>query len=1426
MNYLSMLLLSLVLLCLCAAVSSAEQAKTVSLPMLIEQDPWTARCDDDGAIPGAQGFGEGYSGFNHAFTVGHRYRVSGRMGWNFLLTLDANGTPAVSDIHAGPYLAKAPVVKVDTEDREVKNAVEVIFGPVKEFTFQVPVDYLGWEILGAYDLRVGNRKVELPDGKWEMRGVLGWVIPLQVADGKVTVNGQVVGMDAKAVRCGDTGVQLAPLANANRVTLQVPVLLGSYTVKTLDGVTVLPAFTGPQTAALPPGRYRLEGNGVHTDLVVEQGTAMANLPTPQEPYLVAWPTGVAPCRAGTFPVAAPWGSETILLPNPQVGGTSLGLGWAKDNSSALLVGVATTKSGWDVKAKFVRGGGKDWVMTLRLVPVDVADPRVGTPISGRILDPRFIDLPLPADGGSFALPANLPVGAYRFEVTARPANTDKWSEDKTPVAAAIVPAGNAPAASLWFAMNRVVYRADEPVDLCTWQSADANGKYRALALAVVNGDGKTMQLGSVRNANGLYTIAAGALAPGDYQIALYEGPTAVAQRTVTITSDEPASHFPIHAYESVINRGLKDVDKLNSIGVNAFLDQAGVWLENEPRVKGMASDMAGLSAYLPQVGPASRYAPQGDRFLDYLDRIGWRFFAQWGSAHQPYGYGITFGDPTVAERLTMTSLWTSQYGRQHPSFLGMNVFDEGGTPRGPHFSDDGSYIEYENFKKKFGRAKPRYLGEDDEAARAWIYDKQDQHNFVYGSIGKRLEEINALGDPGSHLYLGTQNGNLNSMAVDGGHPPLAYKAITLSTFHWYPGYIQTAFILLGNEYHFMQPKPIEFWPLIWADGHFFLTRHEVNLAISRQVDGVGHFHWPDMLTAGTFTAKVGDDEAKAREEGLKALHARITRFGDLFRTVRRDRASEVAVLHSLYDIAPSLFPTKTDQWTGYNNAYKAAFTGYLVISSCLRKGIQAGWVSEEDILQRDGLAGRKVLIVPGITTMLPAVKQRIAAFIAAGGTVFVDGGTTVNLPGAKKLDVDFAAELAKAKFAQTASDGTVSNLNIDRVISDELLVALKPVEAVVGTHLQPGATDLLVTRQASGKASYYYCLNDRIMPLDQLPAPLSEYKVQRYHLPITTEVTLPGNGVVYDVFAGKEVARVAGKATVPVQLAEGEMALFAVLPEAIGRVSVEPVKGARPGEQAEYRVRVLGASGQVLDAAIPLVIQFTGADGKTVRPTIYRSTHAGIYNGEIHIGLFDPQKIHLAVKELMSGATAQLDFGVNAGSAVPRLAVEHKEAVIVENGKALTHFLSTVKRVVIALGDGEGAPDELAVAPLAAALRGRGISVEVRRASELARKSFDIYVGRGMYRMQAEVFAGSSAIPEIDAPVIAIGSSANNILIRTVTQDRNWTRYADRGFPGPGKAYVVHMWQPFSLTDDAVLAVAEDAAGVKQAVQWLRNQLR
>ena len=1347
--------------------------------MLVEHDPWRVECVDDGNIRINGGHGMAYSSLVRDFPPGHSYKVSGQMGWSCVLAVAADGTKTVSDVQAGPHLATPP--KCSIADN---GAFEARFGMVPEFHFRIPVDYGQWEIPGAYDGRAGFRYVELPDGSWKVTGE-GWAVPVKVEKRVLKLGGSAEGLPAGAAKIDADGLTLPdkdmPLpAPAEDKT---PVGYLSVTDQRTKAMSLQPVFESPA---------KVEG----VDFELAEGKGI--------------------------------------------------IGVGKTADVTLVVGVESERGSLETFARFIKGGGMDWKLSATLTPLDLSSVHKGADVAVKLRDASGRDAARTQLDG-------LAPGAYVLNVKAQSPDGKAACE-----ANVLVPVkGAAPACSLWLPQGRLAYAASERIGVYVWLS---NPKAADAELVAVREGFPPVSLGKIEEP-GLVHVEPFTFSPGDVAVQLKMGGKLAAQRTFTVLADDLKTSFIIMAYASILDR-YEDANKLDSLGVKGFLEQSGAVFGLRGRADATAKSLARAAQWLPEVGPADRYATPSGGFMEHLDRKGWKFYAQWGSAHQPWGYGVTFTDHAVVNRLAASSGWASMAGRQHPCFWGMNVFDEGGTPRGPKFTDDASWIEYQAFEKKFGRPKPNYFGEDTEAARAWIYDKQHQHDVVYSGIGHVLDQINRYADPGSYLFLGTQNGNLNSMAVDGGHPPLAYGAISLSTFHWYPDYFHKAFILAGNEYHFMQPQfvnpklagppvnprpgfranqnvhtPIEFYPLIWSDGDIDLTRHEVSLAITRQVDGIAHFHWPGMLDQKYFSENP-DPEIKRYGDGFKAMHAKLTKIGDMLRTIRRDRASEVAVLYSLYDFAPKLYPTKEKDFHAYDQAFHACYTGYCTMISLLRAGVQAGWLCEEEILNVDGLKGRRVLIVPGITSMMPELQAKIERFAARGGTVFVDQGTTVKIAGAKPLPIDFA------NLADTTK--TDKGTKLDTLFMPQVLPVIKQhVVPLVKNVVEPADTDLLVTRQVNGDAVYWLGVNQKLLPLDQLPK-LNCYERQKYMLPIETKLTMPGDGVVYDlmpetlfaagylragsvpvfVFRDRRAAEAHGNATVDVKLQPGDLCAYAVLPEAIGSIKLSAPRKAAVGKPVELRVEVLGESGKLLKAAVPFTIEFTkpmlpsrSSIPYPVRQQLDRSTDSGRWKGSFAVGLFDPSTVTVTVREWLSGKEASAVIQVTA-----KASIDTKQgSVLAENALALPGFFKSAKAMYVVIG--EHTP-ETAVEPLVEALRGRKIDTLVRRASQVAVKQFDTHIGRGIARINGG-FPGAGDALELDRPAIVIGSAADNRLVNYVMWDRRWTTCgAMGGFPGACRGYVSFLWRPFSLVDDGIVAVADDADGLEGVVRFLAKSVK
>lgn len=1358
---------------LLVAAAAAAPLPPVKVLFLVEHDPFTLTCSSDAQVPPQRGHGFGPTWRRYELRPDATYEIRGDMGWSARLTVGREKVTGIGEVTKGPRLATAPKAFVAAD-----GAVEVQLGRVPDFQAQIPLEYGAWEVPGAYASRVGFRRLELPDGAWDVQG-RDWLVPLRVEQGQLWLAGDPTGLaPATATITADT-LRLAPKPGALPPPATPPVLRALLTETSLrpDGSSLTTVSALPE---LPPR------GGTPASLSAE----------------AFWAVGR--------------GSDVS-------GGKRLEVVVVDDGKSLLITPVYLTG-----------GKGRSHLDgTLRALDESSLFPS------------RKVQLN--AGKTTFASINPAAAGLYELRLTAVNA------QDVTDVLVSVVFAHRSPAAaSLWLPQARTCFTDREAIDVAVWATAPA--EVRLVATREGQGDVVLAEPGR----NGTVVLPPFSFAPGDVRLELRRGADVLARRTLSIVPGERPSRFAVMAYGNFLGSRTwrEDIDKMQRLGIRGCLDQAGTMLASATQCTGLATSLAAVVPLLPDVGPADRYAASAPGLLDRLDRLGWQYIAQWGCAHQPWGVGMSWGDPVVQARLAASSAWIAMQARRHPAFLGINLFDEGGTARGPRMEMDGTSIEYEHFRQAFGRAKPTWFGEDDAAARAWIYDKQEQMNAVYRATADVMADLNRLADPAAALTLGTQNGNLNSMAVDGGHPPLAYRALTRSTMHYYPVWRKSG-SLMGNEYHFMLPSAagVEFTPLIDANGSPSASLHEVSLMLSRQVDGLAYFHWDSGSTwslmptthQAFFLSSRLDQEALARQHELTPdqaaaahragqewvrINERLETYGDFFRTIRRDRAGEIGVLYSLYSFAPRLFPKPDDPGYAYSQAWHAAGTAYYATSALLRAGMQAGWLSDEEILERDGLRGRKVIVLAQITAMRPELQAKLEAFVRAGGSVFADLGTTVTVAGARPLPLDFGRLWEDSTYERTVpgSAGKAAGPTVKTWLDTLTLGKVVPVlqdqiSALVRGRVENGAPlDLLVTRQVNGDSVYFLGVNEKYSSTRDLPALRLHDRTVDVLQPLECRLLLPAMGVVYDVLAGSEVGRASGIKTIrQVKLAPGELVVYAVLPDAIGKLELSVAKDAPAQAETPVTVRLLGASGKLLSAAVPLEIRVTDAQtGTAVRPTLYRSTDRGEWHGSLAPGAFDPAVLRVQVRELITRREAVADVTV---AARPPVAAVLDKPAFIENAGAVDAFLRGLagRSVYVVLGDATPA----AVAePLQAALAAHRVEVRLWRASQVTGKSFDTHVGRGVYRLDAPILAGSQATPEIDAPVIAIGSPADHALIRHATWERTWTGRLSLGaFPGPGQAYITHLWRPFSLRENSVLVSAGDDAGLRAGVAALVERL-
>lgn len=279
----------------------------------------------------------------------------------------------------------------------------------------------------------------------------------------------------------------------------------------------------------------------------------------------------------------------------------------------------------------------------------------------------------------------------------------------------------------------------------------------------------------------------------------------------------------------------------------------------------------------------------------------------------------------------------------------------------------------------------------------------------------------------------------------------------------------------------------------------------------------------------------------------------------------------------------------------------------------------------EEPLLRDGLAGRKFLIMPECDVLTAPVVKAIAAWQAAGGKVVADEFLCPGL----KADLTLAsfrrekkAELDKAKVLALAAD------------LGPRLEAFGFVRAV--SLDQP---EILVRTRHAGEADYHFLINDHRE---------SGTYVGRHGL--VMENGLPSSGTltfhhdppahVYNLLAGREVVRT-DPARLEVAIGPCDGRLYMTLPRPIAGVAITAPATAQPGETIQVAISVNDPAGKPIPAVIPLLVEIRDSNGRLVEGSGYRATEDGLLRIQLELaGNEDPGMWEISARELASRSGA------------------------------------------------------------------------------------------------------------------------------------------------------------------------------------------
>jgi len=305
----------------------------------------------------------------------------------------------------------------------------------------------------------------------------------------------------------------------------------------------------------------------------------------------------------------------------------------------------------------------------------------------------------------------------------------------------------------------------------------------------------------------------------------------------------------------------------------------------------------------------------------------------------------------------------------------------------------------------------------------------------------------------------------------------------------------------------------------------------------------------------------------------------------------------------------------------------------------------------EPVYEEGAMAGKlpyRAIVIPHADYLRKETRAALTKFIADGGTVFLGASSTLDLPGATTLPMDFLTLFNTYFPASGKKDwqkGRIRCCWIDAVLKKAaaLKTTLAPFHDRPVTVSEPEAVWSL---RQGGDVCYLFVLNDKttnpITPTQRdRRAKYAHFVIMpmAYH-PVDARVSVKTAGPVYDLFRQRRVARPDrdDRAQFEAKLDGGGVGLYAVLPERIRAVKLTVGDRVTAGEPLAYHIGVWGKE-RLINGVVPLALTLEAGDE---RRTLHVATTAGECEGTLPTDLeLPPGPARLTATELVSGETTR-----------------------------------------------------------------------------------------------------------------------------------------------------------------------------------------
>jgi hypothetical protein len=433
------------------------------------------------------------------------------------------------------------------------------------------------------------------------------------------------------------------------------------------------------------------------------------------------------------------------------------------------------------------------------------------------------------------------------------------------------------------------------------------------------------------------------------------------------------------------------------------------------------------------------------------------------------------------------------------------------------------------------------------------------------------------------------------------------------------------------------------------------------IVMSRAVPIIGYFYGsecdPVKYVDDTFRVPYESTEA------IKQLSDKLYKpYGPMIRQMKRT-PRRIALLNSY----SSRVHTRSPGLLGYNNEQILHFQSVMEMAH-----LNTDIVFDETI-ERYGLDGYDVLVMPKCDTLTSTVYRKIQDFQKRGGILVSDQYLGPKFSNVIRFDFDFTyrnkvnanALLKNQMHVGTGSDdhikpGTTPMESAVGVTAEDdrinMLSYAEKLRKTLAGKIDPSVwcdrMDVLFNQTESNGVKYLFVINDR----REYGPRVGQYKAMLEKLiPQTVNVhvkTSQAGLVAYDLLRQKQLdvttpATGGDSISFPVELGDLGGTIIALYPHPLRKLELAAGDGVLGGKPITLKINVLDDNGKAPAGLFPLKLTLTDPKGYDADVSDYYCAKDGSIDVPFHPALNDrPGQWKLHVEDLTAGLSAQTTFDV------------------------------------------------------------------------------------------------------------------------------------------------------------------------------------